>query len=223
VVFASSCRLHGSVACSRDNIQLLLTGQVDEFHRITGYTDGEVCILFFLRMLHSVDQFLCTEYVYVQVMCTLIEVSVQSVNQIVGTLSVIMSQRSRADGLGVGDSVQSLLIRQLRNRVQRCQKAVLLCAVGRVCTRCQRFACFSSIRQRTGSFTIYNVGCNGKDGSGRLRISVGMAFFQLAHESSQQPYCDLVCTVIIVSVSREVTLCLEINSHSVFIADHFYL
>ena len=59
------------MAGSGDNIQLLLAGQVDEFNRITGYTDCEVCILLFLRMLHSIDQFLCAEYIHIQVMCAL--------------------------------------------------------------------------------------------------------------------------------------------------------
>ena len=69
-------------------VHLLLFCQVDEFNCIAGYTDREVCILRFLRVLHCVDQFFGSEYVYVQVMCTLLEVSVQNVYQVLGTLSV---------------------------------------------------------------------------------------------------------------------------------------
>ena len=64
------------MAGSGDYIHLLLSCQVDELNSVTGYTDCEVCVLLFLRMLHSVDQFLFTEYVYVQVMSTLIKVTV---------------------------------------------------------------------------------------------------------------------------------------------------
>ena len=93
-------------------------------------------------MFHRIDQFLCTEYVHVQVMSSLIEVSVENVHKIVLALVVVMSQCSRADRLGIGDSVKRLLIRQFRNRVEGSKKSVLLCAVGRVCSRCQRLACF---------------------------------------------------------------------------------
>ena len=117
------------MAGSCDNIQLLLSGQVDEFYSVTGYTDGEVCVLRFLRMLHSVDELLGTEYVYVQMMSTLIEVAVQNVSQVESTLFVIMAQCARVDGLGIGNTVQSQLIRQFCNRVQGSQKTVFLCSV----------------------------------------------------------------------------------------------
>ena len=75
------------VAGSCDNVELLLSGKVDELNCITGYTDCEVCVFRFLRMFHSVDQFFCTEYVYVQVMCTLIEVTIQDMYQEIGRAS----------------------------------------------------------------------------------------------------------------------------------------
>ena len=49
-----------------------------------------------------------------------------------------------------------------------------------------------------------------------------MAFVQFVHECFQQPDCDIVCTVIIVTVSREFAFCLEINYHTVFVTDCFY-
>ena len=70
------------VASSCDNVELLLSGKVDELNCITGYTDCEVCVLFLLGVLHSVDELLLTEYVYVEVVCTLIKVTVEYVNQV---------------------------------------------------------------------------------------------------------------------------------------------
>ena len=134
--------LHSVVAGSCDYVELLLSCQIDELHSVSGYTDREVCILFLLRMLHRVDQFLCSEHVHVQVMCSLIKVSVEYVYKIVLALVVIMSQSSRADRLCIGDSVKRLLVRQFCDRVEGSQKTVLLCAVGRVCSRCQRLAAF---------------------------------------------------------------------------------
>ena len=70
------------VASSCDNVELLLSGKVDELNCITGYTDCEVCVLFLLGVLHSVDELLFTEYVYIEVVCALIKVTVQYVNQV---------------------------------------------------------------------------------------------------------------------------------------------
>ena len=71
-------------------------------------------------MLHSIDQFLYAEYVYVQMMCTLIEISVQNIDQVIYTLSLIMSQSTRVDGLCIGDTIQSFFIWKFCNRVQGC-------------------------------------------------------------------------------------------------------
>ena len=76
------------MAGSGNNIQLLLSCQIDKFNSITGNTDSEVCILLFFRMLHSIDQFLFAKYIYVQVMCTLVEISVQYMYQIICTLFI---------------------------------------------------------------------------------------------------------------------------------------
>ena len=100
------------MAGSCDHVHLLFSCQVDEFDCISGHADGEVCVFFFFRMFHRIDQFFCSEYIYVQVMCTLIEVSVQYVYEIVLPLVVIVSQCTRADGLGVGDPVKRLLVRK---------------------------------------------------------------------------------------------------------------
>ena len=49
------------MAGTGDDVQLLFLGQVDELNGITGNTDGEVGVLFLLRVLHSVDQLLGAE------------------------------------------------------------------------------------------------------------------------------------------------------------------
>ena len=47
-------------------------------------------------------------------------------------------------------------------------------------------------------------------------MSVCVTLVQFVHEFLQQPYSDLVCTVIIVTIFREVTFDFEINSDAVF-------
>lgn len=115
--------LHSVVAGSGDYIQLLLPGQVDELHCVARYTDGEVCILFLLRMLHGIDKLLTTEYIHIEVMRTLIEVAIHNPYQIVCLLLFAVAQGFRVDGLGIGDAVQCPLIGQLGNRVERSQQA----------------------------------------------------------------------------------------------------
>ena len=98
------------MAGSGDNIQLLLSCKVDEFNCISGYTDCEVCVLFFFRMFHCIDQFFFTKYINVKVMSTLVKVSVKYMNKVLCTFFFCMSQSIRVDGLSIGDSVKSICL-----------------------------------------------------------------------------------------------------------------
>ena len=80
------------VARSGDDIQLLLTRQIDELHGITGYADRKVRVFLFFRMFHCIDQFLCAKYVYIQVMGILCKISVQNLNQVILALLILMSK-----------------------------------------------------------------------------------------------------------------------------------
>ena len=97
------------MAGSGNNIQLLLSCKVDEFNGISGYTDCEVCILFFFRMFHSINQFFFTEYVNIEVMSTLIKVSVKHTNKVLCTFFFCMSQSIMFDGLSIGDTASDRL------------------------------------------------------------------------------------------------------------------
>ena len=57
------------VAGAGDDVQLLLTGQVDELHGVAGDADGEVLVFGLLGVLHGVDQHFLAEDVHIQVMC----------------------------------------------------------------------------------------------------------------------------------------------------------
>ena len=123
------------VAGTCDYVHLLFLSKIYELNSVTRYTDGEVCVLFFLRMLHSVDKFLLTKYVYVQMMCSLIEVSIHYVYKVLNTLTFFISKCTRVDGLGIGNSVKCPLIRDLCQRIQGSKKSALLCAVAWVSSR----------------------------------------------------------------------------------------
>ena len=111
------------MAGSRDHIHLLFSRQIDKFHRIAGHPDREIGILLFLGVLHGVDQFLSSEHIYVQVMRSLIKISVHYLDQIADPFLFRMSQSVRIDGLRIGDPVQCPLVGQLRHRIQRSQSA----------------------------------------------------------------------------------------------------
>ena len=151
------------MACSCDNIHLLLLCQINELNSITGYTDREVRILRLLRMIHSVDQLLCAEYIDIQMMRSAVEVSVHNIYQSILLLVNIVAESCRADGLCVGNTVEGVLIWNLRDRVQGSKKAFLLGAVGRVAARRKRFISFTAVRRSACSLAVDNIGRDRKD------------------------------------------------------------
>ena len=96
------------MSLTSDYVELLLTCQVDELNCVTTYTDGEVLVLFLLWVLHRILELVDTEYVHIQVVRTLVEVTIQYTYQCLGTLLVVMSE---SDGVQVphynyvGDSI----------------------------------------------------------------------------------------------------------------------
>ena len=66
-----------------DNVKLLFLCQGNELNSVSGNTDGKVLIFFFFRMFHCIDQLLCTEYIYIQMMGILCKISVKNLNQII--------------------------------------------------------------------------------------------------------------------------------------------
>ena len=83
-------------------------------------------------MLHSIFQFVNAKYVNIQMMCSLIEVSVKYVSEVLFTLFIRMSKCTWVDCLCIRDSVKCKLVRKLSNRVKRSKKSALLCTVRRV-------------------------------------------------------------------------------------------
>ena len=78
--------LESLVSLTSDYVELLLTGQVDELNCISTDTDCEVLILFLLWMFHGIHQLVYAKYVDIQVMSTLVKVTIHHANQSLGTL-----------------------------------------------------------------------------------------------------------------------------------------
>ena len=114
------------MAGTSNNVHLLFAGQVNELDGIAGNTDGEVGVLFLLRVLHGVDQLFSAKDVDVQVVGALVKVAVHNLDQVLNALALAVAQSVGVDGLGVGDAVQCPVVGQLGNAVQAGQQAVLL-------------------------------------------------------------------------------------------------
>ena len=89
------------MTCSGNNVHLLFLSKVNELNSITRYTDCEVSVLFLLRMLHSVNEFFCTEYIYIEVVCALIKVAVHNIYEVVNTLVIVVSESTRVNCLSI--------------------------------------------------------------------------------------------------------------------------
>ncbi len=105
--------LKSLVSLTSDYVELLLACQVDELNSVTTYTDGEVLVLFLLWVLHSILELVDTEYVHVQVVRTLVEVTIQYTYQCLGTLLIVVTESTWTDGLSIRDTIEGILVWQL--------------------------------------------------------------------------------------------------------------
>ena len=103
------------MSLTSDYVELLLACQVDELNCVTTYTDGEVLVLFLLWVLHRILELVDTEYVHIQVVRTLVEVTIQYTYQCLGTLLVVVTESTWADSLSIRDTIESILVWQLSN------------------------------------------------------------------------------------------------------------
>lgn len=197
-----------------NHVELLFASELDEAHGVARNADREVLVFFLLRMFHSVLELFDTEYVHVQVVAALAEVTVENLHELVGTFFVVMAECIRVDGLRVADTVESVFVRNLGDRVEGCQEAVLFGTVARACTRRERFTLLTTIRECARGLTVNNVTRDGKDGSGRFRVTVSRRLLDLGHERLEEPNGDIVCAVVVVSITREVAFDLEVLSEA---------
>ena len=93
--------------------ELLLTGQLDEVHRVPGHPDRELRVL--LRMLHRVLEGLAVEHVDVHVEAGRHDVGIQHADQVRGLLVGRVAQARRDDGRGERDAVLRLVVGELGN------------------------------------------------------------------------------------------------------------
>ena len=211
------------VAGTLDHVHLLFLGQVDELDRVTGNANGEVCVLGFFGVFHAVDQLLGAEHVDIQVVSALEEVGVHDLDEIFDSFLLGVSEGGRVDRLGIGDTVERLFVGEFGDGVERSEQAVFLGAVGGVGTRGERLAGGTAVGHGSGRLSIDDIGGDRQDGSRRFRIPIGRVLPDKRNEFAEQPACDIVCAIVVVSVAGEVALDLVVDCETVFIADDGHL
>ena len=175
-------------------------------------------------MFHGVLQLFDTEYVHVQVVAALAEVAVEHLHELVGAFFVVVAESIRIDCLCVADAVESVFVRNLRDRVERCQETVFFGTVAWACAGRERFALLTTIREGACGLAIHDVAGNRKNRSRRFGIAVRRSLLDLGHERLEEPNGDIVGAVVVVSVTREVAFNLEVLCKTCSrIADNFYL
>lgn len=128
-------QLHSFVAGTRDNVHLLFLREVDELNCVARHANGEVLVFFLFRVFHSVDELFTTEHVHVHVVRALIEVTVENLNEVVRTFFFAVAKCTRVDRLGIADTVERPVVRNLGDRVEGSKETVLFCTVARVRAR----------------------------------------------------------------------------------------
>lgn len=76
-----SMRSHLLMGAAGDDVELLLTGQVDEFDGVARDADGEVRVFRLFGVLHAVDELVNAEDVDVQVMGALFEIAIHHAHE----------------------------------------------------------------------------------------------------------------------------------------------
>ena len=152
-------------------------------------------------------------------MSTLCEVTVESINEVLNSFSFIVAESVRVDCLCIWNTVESPFIRDLSNWVEWWKETVLFCTVAWWCTWSEWFACLTSVRKSTCSLTVNNVWCDCKDRCCWFRISVCVSLLDHCDECLEEVNTDLVSSVVIVTILREVAFDIEVNNDAVFVTD----
>ena len=94
--------------------------------------------------------------------------------------------------------------------------------VHRVGSRRKGFPCLSSIRSGTSGFSVYHIGSNSQDGSGRDTAPVGVVAFYIGHKFMDDIVGNAVSAVVIIAVFWKVSFHFVVYDNTVFVPDGLY-
>lgn len=147
---------HALVEGARDDLELMLTAELDEVHRIARDSDGELRVV--LWVLHSILEHLSVEHVHIEVMCPLGEVAIHHRDEVLDLLVLVRAQGVWNDAEGIADPVCCVRVVELGHRAKRGDCTVIITAVHGVSSRSEGYTCVTSIGRSTGLLAVHHVG-----------------------------------------------------------------
>src|SRR5699024_9971486 len=101
----------------------------------------------------------------------------------------------------------------------RSDSSGIISAVHWICTWSKRCSCSSAVRRISGLLSVHNVRCDRQNGKRSYRIPVSRLLSQLLDGLFADGDSQGVYPVIIVSVFREIALCLIVNDNTILVFD----
>ena len=222
---SSDNELRSVVERPGNDVELLFARQLDEVHGVPGNAHRELRILF--GVIHRVEQRFAVEDIDVDVVRALVrirgEVTVEQARKLGLALREILAQRAGHHRERVGDSVERIVVRQLRDGHHGRHGALPVAPVHRVRTGSERRARAAAVRRVSGLLPVDHVGRDREHGLRRKRTAIRRTLADLFHEAGNERDGDVVHARIVVPVAGKFALGLEINDEPVRIADRLHL
>mmetsp|Transcript_27942 Transcript_27942/g.69736 ORF Transcript_27942/g.69736 Transcript_27942/m.69736 type:complete len:303 (-) Transcript_27942:1411-2319(-) len=211
----------GCVEGASDDLHLLVARQPVEVHGVTRHTHRQLRVL--LWVLDGIEQRVSVEDIDVEVVCHLPEVSVEECREVLLAGRLVLADGRGHEREGVADAVTAVGVVQLGHRVERCQRATRITAMHWVGARCERFSLLASVGCGSGGLAVDDVGGDGEDRQGGLRVAVRLVLTQTGDHSFRDPFGEFVDSVVIVAVLGELALYLEVRRDAPLVAHRRHL
>eukprot|EP00123_Amoebidium_parasiticum_P011590 comp20802_c0_seq2/m.27381 comp20802_c0_seq2/g.27381 ORF comp20802_c0_seq2/g.27381 comp20802_c0_seq2/m.27381 type:complete len:542 (+) comp20802_c0_seq2:380-2005(+) len=210
--------LHGVVEGTGNHFALLSGSQAHKVDGVTTDTDGQLGVV--LRVGHGIFECLAVQHIHVQVVCTLLKVSVKKCAQVLQTILGSLTQRSGDNRERVANTVQAGVIGKLGNGVKGCKGTLRVAAVHGVGTGGKSLTLNAAVGGGASLAAVDDIGGDGENGEGVLGIAVGGVLLELVGELLHNFTGNGVHTEIIVAVLGEVSLDVKCGSDSGFGVAH---
>ena len=147
------------------------------------------------------------------------EVAVEHAHELIDALLFRVSERFGRHALRVGDAVERPFVGQLRDGVQGGEQPRLFRTVARIRARRERRPCLPAVGHGARVLAVNDVRGDREDRGRRLGVAVGVAGANLLDEGLQKPARDVVGSVVVVAVAREVALDLVVDDVAALAVD----
>ena len=123
------------------------------------------------------------------------------------------------DGESVRNTVLGVPVGHLSDGVERSESAGAVTSVHGVGSGGESLTLLATVGSRAGLLAVDDVGSDGKDGERVLGVAVRLVDTELAHEAGDDVLGDHVNLVVVVTVLRELTNDVKVDSKTSLVAD----